>query len=95
MIEVIVNRPSFEYDIHSLVKAFFPREDVAVRVQDTFTEEARLRLALTFTDGDIRISLLEDGEEKQSGADQIDYSNRKETKDHMKRLLYRMLQAYT
>ena len=23
MIEVIVNRPSFEYDIHSLVKAFF------------------------------------------------------------------------
>ena len=95
MIEVIVNRPSFEYDIHSLVKAFFPREDVAVRVQDTFTEETRLRLALTFTDGDIRISLLEDGEEKQSGADQIDYSNRKETKDHMKRLLYRMLQAYT
>ena len=95
MIEVIVNRPSFEYDIHSLVKAFFPREDVAVRVQDTFTEEARLRLALTFTDGDIRISLLEAGEEKQSGADQIDYSNRKETKDHMKRLLYRILQAYT
>ena len=95
MIEVIVNRPSFEYDIHSLVKAFFPREDVAVRVQDTFTEEARLRLALTFTDGDIRISLLEDGEEKQSGADQIDYSNRKETKDHLNRLLYRMLQAYT
>ena len=39
MIEVIVNRPSFEYDIHSLVKAFFPREDVQVRVQDTFTDE--------------------------------------------------------
>ena len=31
MIEVIVNRPSFEYDIHSLVKSFFPREDVQIR----------------------------------------------------------------
>lgn len=39
MIEVIVNRPSFEYDIHSLVKSFFPREDVQIHVQDTFTED--------------------------------------------------------
>ena len=42
MIEVIVNRPSFEYDIHSLVKSFFPREDVQIHVQDTFTEDIRL-----------------------------------------------------
>ena len=44
MIEVIVNRPSFEYDIHSLVKAFFPREDVQVRVQDTFTDETPVQM---------------------------------------------------
>ena len=46
MIEVIVNRPSFEYDIHSLVKAFFPREDVQVRVQDTFTDDTKIRMTV-------------------------------------------------
>ena len=95
MIEVIVNRPSFEYDIHSLVKAFFPREDVSVRVQEAFAEESKIRLKLYFTDEKIDISLLEDGEEKETGSDGIDYGNRKETKDRMKRLLYRILQAYT
>lgn len=50
MIEVIVNRPSFEYDIHSLVKAFFPREDVQVRVQDTFTDETPVQMTVHFTD---------------------------------------------
>ena len=24
MIEVLLNKPEFEYDIHSLIKAFFP-----------------------------------------------------------------------
>ena len=41
MIEVIVNRPGFEYDIHSLVKAFFPREDVSVRVREEFEEDRK------------------------------------------------------
>ena len=95
MIEVIVNRPSFEYDIHSLVKAFFPREDVSVRVQEAFAEETKLRISLHFTDDKIYIALLEQGEEKQSGSDEICYGDRKETKDRMKRLLYRILQAYT
>ena len=28
MITVYLNKPDFEYDIHSLVKAFFVKEDV-------------------------------------------------------------------
>ena len=31
MIEVKVNGGNFEYDIHSLVKAFYPGEEVVVR----------------------------------------------------------------
>lgn len=30
MITVLINKPEFEYDIHSLVKAFYPEEDVKV-----------------------------------------------------------------
>ena len=30
MIEILTNRKIFEYDVHSLVKAFYPKEDVSV-----------------------------------------------------------------
>ena len=28
MIVVVFNKPDFEYDVHSLLKEFFPQEDV-------------------------------------------------------------------
>ena len=87
MIEVIVNRPSFEYDIHSLVKSFFPREDVQIHVQDTFTEDTALRISVEFTDETVSICLMEQGEEKESGASVINYAERKETKNRLKRQL--------
>ena len=31
MITVQLNEPNFEYDIHSLVKAFYPQHDVLVK----------------------------------------------------------------
>ena len=31
MITVQLNEPDFEYDIHSLVKAFYPQHDVLVK----------------------------------------------------------------
>lgn len=95
MIEVIVNRPSFEYDIHSLIKAFFPKEDVSVRVQEDFAEETRLRMAVNFTDDRVSMELLEDGILKESGSRDIDYGDRKETKNHLKRLIYELLSQYT
>lgn len=36
MITVNLNRTEFEYDIHSLLKAFFPKEDVEIY----YTKEA-------------------------------------------------------
>ena len=95
MIEVIVNRPSFEYDIHSLVKAFFPREDVQVRVQDTFTDDTKIRMTVHFTDDQVSFSVTEDGCLKENWEQAIDYSDRKETKNHLKRLIYRKLSNYT
>ncbi len=95
MIEVIVNRPGFEYDIHSLVKAFFPREDVSVRVQEDFRENTRLRLAVSFTDTQVEAELFEEGESREKRNHSIDYEDRKETKNHLKRLIYGVLSDYT
>ena len=40
MILVTLNIANFEYDIHSLVKAFFPREEVCVTTEDKVLSEA-------------------------------------------------------
>ena len=56
MIIVLINQCQFEYDIHSLVKAFYPGEDVVVCVREThesglpkievFFEEDRIRMRM-------------------------------------------------
>ncbi len=95
MIEVIVNRPSFEYDIHSLVKAFFPRENVTVLVREDFIEETKLRMIVVFTDETVSIELLTDAGAAGNGRRAIDYADRRETKNHLKRLIYSILSEYT
>lgn len=95
MIEVIVNRPGFEYDIHSLVKAFFPREDVSVRMQEEFREDTRLCMAVEFTDSLVQAEFFEEKESKGKRTHEIDYADRKETKNHLKRLIYGILSGYT
>ncbi len=40
MIQVTLNRPDFEYDIHSLVKAFYPGQEVQVSAGEKVCEES-------------------------------------------------------
>lgn len=95
MIEVITDRPGFEYDIHSLVKAFFPGEEVSVRVREEFQEDTSLRLSVKFSDTQVQAELLEEGTSRDRRTQVIDYEDRRETKNHLKRLIYRMLSDYT
>ncbi|HBN55548.1 MAG TPA: coproporphyrinogen dehydrogenase HemZ, partial [Lachnospiraceae bacterium] len=95
LIEIIVNRPGFAYDIHSLVKAFFPGKDVSVRVQEAFTKQTRLQMKVDFTDGLVHTVWLEEGQIKGEGTKEIDYTDRKETKNHLKRQIYGILSQYT
>ena len=44
---------------------------------------------------ELSICLMEQGEEKESGASVINYAERKETKNRLKRQLYQLLCAYT
>ena len=48
-----------------------------------------------FTDEQVTFSVTEDGRLRESGEQAIDYSDRKETKNHLKRLIYRKLSNYT
>lgn len=132
MITVSLNEANFEYDIHSLVKAFYGKEDVKVfadkqKIKELEEEKTPLfhmevsyvmgeNLAkvgasglqeYTAVNGDcgrkfpdrIRFQIWEPGEDglekRKEAIVEVDFVNRKETKNRMKQCLYRMLQEYT
>ncbi len=101
MITVKLNQPGFEYDIHSLIKAFYPSEEVYVSDREKETaERADYHMEVSYGESEIAFvfyQLKDDAELSQVAAARIpvDYEDRKETKNELKRALYRMLSEHT
>lgn len=125
MITVQLNQESFQYDVHSLVKAFYPEQEVRIICTEKETEEApeketqeSLTLVISFVSGEeteaasskegadetkreeefskITVRFEKEGETTLSDAVSVDGGTpRKELKNILKRLLYRMLSEYT
>lgn len=113
MITVLLNRAEYEYDIHSLVKAFFPEENVFVadREKESPEEPVHYHMDVKFLENKISIKFYEtQGDETEhSGGYRIpegrtpaaqaeaaaDHEDHRETKNRLKRALYRMLSEYT
>ncbi len=100
MITAKLNRPEFEYDIHALLKAFYPTENVHVSTLQKETEETITHhLEVTYGDGDITFVFYQVAEtgniEINSAQISVQSENRKNTKNELKRTLYRMLAEYT
>ena len=110
MVLVQLNKEDFEYDIHSLVKAFYPSENVSVYTAlKEVSEPVCLHIKVMYEPNHIRIELREwEGSqqerecatyEMQSGFTQkefaVDDKNRKEKKNLLKQNLYQMLSVYT
>lgn len=104
MITVLLDKAEFEYDIHSLVKAFYPKEEVYVSTKDKEKKEepVHYHMDVQFAPEEIifswkRVEASEDNAH-QTGITKcvaVDYTNRKETKNSLKRTLYRLLSEYT
>lgn len=104
MIFVQLNKENFEYDIHSLVKAFFPREEVSVCTEAEDTDERiSFRIDINYIDKEekdidsekISICIIDPCKGNQYGETEVDFSNRSETKNRLKQKLYKMLSEYT
>lgn len=96
MIEVKVNISSYEYDIHSLVKAFYPKMDVDVQVKETFETDSALKLDVCFLEGQVLVRALEHDKTLTEESEELpDSLTRKEVKDRFKRLIYRALSSYS
>lgn len=107
---VTVNRAGFEYDIHSLVKAFYPACDVKVHVPYQGAEkEEKIEidssgpglpgLDIQFAKDAILLSLVDGGSKRASfGAEKIRISRdmpRPQVKNCLKQLIYTVLSEYT
>lgn len=106
MILVKLNEANFEYDIYSLIKAFYPRENIIIDVdfrKEALPEEISFRLVIEYSDNLIKLKELNDGVvdlnegNKYSYVDSIEteYSDRVETKNQLKLLLYKYLSKKT
>lgn len=108
MITVCLNEADFEYDIHSLVKAFYPKEDVKVfadreKIEELEAKETPLfRMEVLFEREENVIQASVQGAEGKEGEMtpgsmwiQVDFSDRKETKNRLKRGIYQMFSDYT
>lgn len=103
-IAVSLNKAGFEYDIHSLVKAFYPECEVKVFVtgeKEYSSSEDYPDLGIQFEEEAILLSLLAAGGHRH----QADFSGKRvpvtpdmerpEVKNHLKQLLYTALSQYT
>lgn len=95
MILVKISKAGFEYDIHSLVKAFFPKEEIIVTAEDkALVEEPLYILEISYETGtDADIIHVAKGENRTSI--ETDFSQRVKTKNRLKQAIYQVLSEYT
>ena len=64
MILAKLNQPEFEYDIHSLIKAFFPEENVSATAEDKkYEEEITFQFQVEYEPQQIKIEWKGNGQE--------------------------------
>ena len=104
LVAVMINEAGFEYDIHSLVKAFYSECDVKVFVEGEkaySSAEGLPDLSLTFSEDAILLGIVAVGEEKNSSAFRgmkIELKpgmERPEVKNALKQLIYTALSEHT
>lgn len=96
MILAKLNQPEFEYDIHSLIKAFFPEENVSATAEDKkYEEEITLQFQVEYEPQQIKIEWKEKNQESHDRSFPVDFSDRTETKNELKQNFYQILSEIT
>ncbi|WP_167955943.1 coproporphyrinogen dehydrogenase HemZ [Anaerosporobacter faecicola] len=91
MIQIKLVNIDFEYDIQSLTKAFFPKEEVTFETQEIATQV----LEVSYEQRQIGISFIKDGIPILTKTDMVPIEERKVKKNVLKRLLYHVLMEVT
>ena len=86
MIVVLVSAPKFEYDIHSLVKAFYPKEDVKVIADQESVSDVSYTFKVSFDEQ--KISFFDEKGNLLSTVENPANSERVNEKNNVKKLIY-------
>ena len=96
MILAKLNQPEFEYDIHSLIKAFFPEENVSATAEDKkYEEEITFQFQVEYEPQQIKIEWKGKNQESHDRSFPVDFSDRTETKNELKQNFYQILSEIT
>lgn len=98
MIAVQLNKRDFEYDIHSLIRAFYPGMDVPVYQEaEPHPEGWEKKLMVDYQPDKITLVFQDsDGQILAKREQQVEYeADRKATKNVLKSMLYELLRDYT
>ena len=98
MIAVQLNKRNFEYDIHSLIRAFYPGMDVPVYQEaEPHPEGWEKKLVVDYQPDKITLVFQDsDGQILAKREQQVEYeADRKATKNVLKSMLYELLRDYT
>lgn len=98
MIAVQLNKSDFEYDIHSLIRAFYPGMDVPLYLEgEPKPEGCEMSLRVVYGQNSISVALLDDREQELAGDTRTfeDGCGRTQRKNLLKKMLYEMLSEHT
>lgn len=98
MIKIQQNKRDFEYDIYSLVKAFYPKEEVITYIDgDGKTPEfnSDIIVEVTYHSEEVSIYISGINDKKVSNKENINLEDRVEAKNILKHLLYGLISEYT
>lgn len=96
MITVQLNKADFEYDIHSLVKAFFPQEEVQVSAEEKdASERISFRIDIEYRPASVAVQFWKNDKKGIRREFQADFLDRKGTKNRLKQHLYDMLSEFS
>ncbi|MBO5245879.1 MAG: coproporphyrinogen dehydrogenase HemZ, partial [Eubacterium sp.] len=96
MIQVQLNKADFEYDIHSLVKAFFPSENVSVSAEKKEADEpVSAEVSIDFKEDGIDVCWKKTDSEASVRHIESQMCDRLEVKNDLKIGLYDMLVELT
>lgn len=93
MIQILLCDPSFQYDVHSLVKAFYPAEDVCITgISESAFDNC---IEIRETEDEICCLKIENGSVTAKSHAAIAGMDRKDVKSTLKRILYNLLKEIT
>ncbi|MFA9375203.1 MAG: coproporphyrinogen dehydrogenase HemZ [Lachnotalea sp.] len=98
MIKILQNKRNFEYDIYSLVKAFYPKEEVTTIISEDnrlLEADSNMIISVTYEPMSVIICILGENNKKVSNKENINLENTVEAKNILKHLLYGLMSEFT